>query len=137
MLTFKWGLSKMWRVFIVAIPLLVTISGCKFNNLEEVVNEHNEIQNLEGLNRFVENVKKQKADEINYVQYGIEGQRGVRTLTVNGEEINVSFSVDREFIEEFNCKDIAVETDERDKKYLLSQCTGTMNEDFELLSVPK
>jgi hypothetical protein len=137
MFIFKWGLSKMWRVFIVVIPLLVTISGCKFSNLEEVVNDHNEIQNLEGLNRFVENVKKQKADEINYVQYGIEGQRGVRTLTFNGDEINVSFSVDGELIEEFNCKDITVDTNEKDKKYLLSQCTGTMNEDFELLSVPK
>jgi hypothetical protein len=137
MFIFKWGLSKMWRVFIVVIPLLVTISGCKFSNLEEVVNDHNEIQNLERLNRFVENVKKQKADEINYVQYGIEGQRGVRTLTFNGDEINVSFSVDGELIEEFNCKDITVDTNEKDKKYLLSQCTGTMNEDFELLSVPK
>ncbi|HYK72258.1 MAG TPA: DUF4362 domain-containing protein, partial [Pseudoneobacillus sp.] len=82
----------MWRVFIVAIPLLLVISGCKFSNIEEVVNNHNDIQNIERMNKFVENVKNQKADEINYVQFGIEGQKGVKTLSYNGEKMNVSFN---------------------------------------------
>jgi hypothetical protein len=128
--------EKMRTVFNLVMILLL-MAGCQSNDIKEVVNEHNEIQNIEGLNSFVENVKNQKSDTINYVQYGIEGQEGIKTLTFNGKEINVSFSVDGEFIEEFNCKDIRVERDEKDKKYLLSQCTGTLDEDFELLSVPK
>jgi hypothetical protein len=127
----------MWRVFIVAIPLLLVISGCKFSNIEEVVNNHNDIQNIERMNKFVENVKNQKADEINYVQYGIEGQKGVKTLSYNGEKMNVSFNVDGEFIEDFSCKDITIETNLKDKKYILRQCTGTLDEVYELLSVPK
>ncbi|KKI88900.1 hypothetical protein WQ54_28655 [Bacillus sp. SA1-12] len=120
----------------ITLLLLLVITGCQSNNIEEVVNEHNDIQNLEGLNRFVENVNNQNEAEINYVQYGVEGQRGVRTLTFNGELINVSHSVDGKFIEEYECKDIIVETEEEVKKYILSQCTGNFNGDFELLSVP-
>lgn len=130
--------DKMWRVFIGIIFLFFVIAGCqsnKNNNIEEVVNKHNDIQNLEGLNRFVDNVNKQNKAKINYVEYGIEGQRGVKTLTFNGEKINVSHSVDGEFIEESNCKNIIVEKDVI-KKYILSKCTGDFKGDFELLSIP-
>ncbi len=94
----------MWRVFIGLMFLFIVI-GCesKNYNIEEVINKHNDIQNLEGLNRFVENVNDHNKTKINYVQYGIEGQRGVRTLTFDGEKINVSHSVDGDFIEEYNC----------------------------------
>lgn len=117
------------------IPLLL-MAGCQSNNIEEVINTHSDIQNLEGLNRFVANVKNQNESEINYIQYGIEGQRGVRTLTFNGEQIDVSLSVDGDFIEEYNCQKIIVKTEEEIKKYILSECRGNYNGDLELLSVP-
>ncbi|WHY84051.1 DUF4362 domain-containing protein [Neobacillus novalis] len=127
----------MRNVFIGITLLVFVITGCQSNNnIEEVINNHNDIQNLEGLKKFVENVNNQNQAEINYVQYGIEGQRGVRTLTFNGEKINVSHSVDGDFIEEFNCNDFIVKTEEDVKKYILSQCTGDFNGDFELLSAP-
>lgn len=120
---------------VIIVVILLLMAGCQSNNKDEVVNEQNEIQNLERLNRFIENVNNQKSDEINYVQYGIEGQRGEKTLTFNGEKINVSFSVDGNFIEEFNCKDIMIETNEQEQKYVLSECAGTMDEHYELFSV--
>ncbi|MGG0178689.1 DUF4362 domain-containing protein [Gottfriedia acidiceleris] len=132
---------KKWRVLIGITLLLFVIAGCQsknknISNTQEVVNKHNEIENIEGLNSFVDNVNNQKETEINYVQYGIEGQRGVRTLTFNGEQINVSHSVDGKFIEKYNCKNIIVKIEKEVKYYVLSQCTGNFNGDLELLSVP-
>jgi hypothetical protein len=90
--------DKMRRVFVGIILLLLVITGCESsNNIEEVINNHNDIQNLEGLNKFIENVNNQNQTEINYVQYGIEGQRGVRTLKFDGEKINVSHSAYKKF----------------------------------------
>ena len=126
----------MMRAFTGITVILFVITGCQSNkHIEEVVNNHSEIQNLEGLNNFVENVNKQNQAEINYVQYGIEGQRGVKTLTFDGEKINVSHSVDGDFIEEYNCKNIVIESEEDVNKYTLSQCTGDFNGDFELLTI--
>ncbi|WP_019413095.1 hypothetical protein [Paenisporosarcina sp. TG20] len=48
----------MGRFFIIITALLLfVIAGCQSNNIEEVVNKHNDIQNIEGLNTFVEKVK--------------------------------------------------------------------------------
>lgn len=130
------GEGEKMRAVFNSVIILLLMAGCQSNDIKAVVNEHNDIQNIEGLNSFVENVKNQKSDKIKYVQYGIEGQEGVKTLMFTGKEINVSFSVDGEFIEEFNCKNIIVETDEKEKKYILNDCKGDL-EEFELLSVPK
>ncbi|MFJ7183752.1 DUF4362 domain-containing protein [Lysinibacillus xylanilyticus] len=119
----------------VGLLLLLTV-GCQSNNIKKVINDHGDIQNLESLDRFVEKIKNQKKAEINYVQYGIEGQRGVSTLVFDGEQINISHSVDGNFIEEYSCKKIIVETEEGINKYILNECNGNINENVEFLSVP-
>jgi|GEM_PF-1452886 len=119
----------------VGLLLLLTV-GCQSNNIEKVINDHGDIENLESLDRFVENIKNQKKAEINYVQYGIEGQRGVSTLVFDGEQINISHSVDGNFIEEYSCKKIIVETEEGINKYILNECNGNLNENVEFLSIP-
>ncbi|MHC0036577.1 DUF4362 domain-containing protein [Pseudoneobacillus sp. C159] len=117
------------RPVFISVILLLIMAGCQSqSNIKEVVNKHNDIQNIEALNSFVENVKNHKSDKINYVQYGIEGQKGVKTLTFNGKEINVSFRVDGKFIEEFDCKNIRLVTDEKETKYMLSGCKGELGE---------
>ncbi|NHM30895.1 DUF4362 domain-containing protein [Neobacillus terrae] len=121
---------KVLLIFLIVLGIV----GCSPNNMEEVINKHNDIQNLEGINRFVENVKNQKEAKINYVQYGIEGQRGVTTLTFNGKDIHVSNSVDGKFIGKFNCKNMVFKT-EAFKKYILTNCTN-VDGDHELLSFP-
>lgn len=137
----------MWRFLIGITIFILLISGCQSNNDEdvnvqndnksiiEVVSKHGHIQNLDALNTFVENVTNQIKSEINYVRYGIEGQRGVMTLTFNGENINVLHEVDGNFIEEYECKDIIAETNDDVKKYILIQCSGDFEGDFELLEV--
>ena len=114
--------------------IVLGIVGCSSNNIEEVINKHNDIENLEGLNRFAENVMNQKEAKIKYVQYGIEGQHGVTTLSFNGNDIHVSNSVDGKFIEKYNCRKLAVKTEEL-KKYILTKCTN-VDGDYELLSFP-
>lgn len=137
----------MWRFLIGITIFILLISGCQSNNDEdvnvqndnksiiEVVSKHGHIQNFDALNTFVENVTNQIRSEINYVRYGIEGQRGVMTLTFNGENINVLHEVDGNFIEEYECKDIIAETNDDVKKYILIQCSGDFEGDFELLEV--
>ena len=121
--------------FTLFIVLCFALVGCS-PKIEEVVKTHKDIQNLEGLDRFVMNVENQNEAIINYIQYGIEGQRGVSTLKFDGKQINVSFSVDGNFIQEYNCKRVIVETEEEIQKYILSECTGNFIGDFELLSIP-
>lgn len=128
--------NNMWRIFVVITLFIFTVTGCQPNNIEEVVNENNDIQNVEGLNSFVEDVKNQNETEIKYVQYGTEGQRGVMTLKTDGNDIHVSHTVDGEFIEEFNCEDMIIQIEKEVNKYILSRCTGDFEGDFELLSVP-
>ena len=138
----------MWRFLIGITLFILLISGCQSNNIDEDVNEkndkkgivevvskHGHIQNLDALNTFVENVTNQIKSEINYVRYGEEGQRGVLTLTFNGENINVFHEVDGNFIEEYECKDVIAETNDDVKKYILIQCSGDFEGDFELLEV--
>ena len=108
--------SEMGRIFIGITFIIFIVSGCqpdeigevliiehdeiKDNNIEEVLNDHNNIKNLDGLNTFVENVNNQKEAVINYVQYGTERQRGIRTLTSENGNVSVIHSVDGEFIED-------------------------------------
>jgi hypothetical protein len=127
----------MWRTFGGLILVLFIMAGCQTNDIEEVINKHGDFENIEGLNTFVDNVDNKIEDKINYVEFGEEGQRGVRTLTFEGEQINVSHSVDGKFVEEYKCKDIVLETNLHEKKYTMKQCTGDLNGDTELLSVPK
>ena len=47
------------RLVIVELRLLL-MEGCQSNNIEEVINEHGDIQKLESLDRFVANIKNQK-----------------------------------------------------------------------------
>ncbi|NOU70285.1 DUF4362 domain-containing protein [Paenibacillus sp. LMG 31458] len=128
----------MWRNIIGITLFIFTLVGCQpsdRSDIEEVVNTHGNIKNLEGLKAFVEKVNNQQESEINYVRYGIEGQRGVMTLTSNGDKIKVSHYVDKEFIEEYYCKNLITVTEEDVEKYILSQCTGDYVGDFELLSI--
>lgn len=136
----------MWRFLMGFTLFILLISGCQSYNIDEddqndkksiveVVSKHGHIQNLDALNTFVENVKNQIKSKINYVRYGIEGQRGVMTLTFNGENISVFHEVDGNFIEEYTCKDVIVETNDDVKKYILIQCLGDFEGDFELLDV--
>ena len=54
----------------------------------------------------------------------------------DGEQINVSHSVDGNFVEEYNCKKIIVKTEEQINIYILNECTGNFNGHFEWLWVP-
>ena len=115
--------------------LIIEHNDIKDNNIEEVINDHNSIKNLDGLNTFVENVNYQNEAVINYVQYGTEGQRGIRTLTSVNGNVSVIHSVDGEFIEEYTCTKLISEKEEMVVKYILKQCTGDFEGDFELLIV--
>ena len=111
------------------------LSGCQSVGIEEVVHEHGDIQNLEAFDAFVEHVENNDEDEINFVNYGVEGQRGVYTLAFDGDQIHVSLSVDGDFINEYNCEAIKIEEEEEIQRYILQQCSGNYTGDFELLTI--
>jgi Domain of unknown function (DUF4362) len=119
-------------IFLPFVLLFFVISGCQ----KQIVNNHGDVKNIEALNSFVKNVDKQSNDELDFVQYGIEGQRGIKTLTFDGEQINVSHAVDGKFIEEYTCNNIDVVNENGMKKYILVDCSFNQNGDFELLSIP-
>lgn len=122
-----------WHL-ILGISAFSALSGCQFEKVEEVVHEHGDIENLEAFDTFVESVENNSEDEINFIVYGVEGQRGIYELISDGEQINVSFSVDGEFVNEYSCEDLKIETEEEIKRYMLKQCSGNYEGDFQLLS---
>ena len=103
-------------------------------NVEEVINEHGNISNLEALDTFVDKLKDKQKAKINVIHYGIEGQRVVEELTFNGDDVHVYRSVDEDFIEEFRCENVVTNEDGRKKQYVLKQCTGNFTGDTVLLS---
>lgn len=115
------------------------LAGCQPNGaaVEEVVNEHNDIQNAEALHTFIKKVKIKKEASLNYSEYGVEGQHGVTTLSYQDNHLHVSRSVDEELIEKYRCKDIAIETKASTDHYVLKQCTGEFegSRDFPLLTI--
>lgn len=123
--------------------LLIIMAGCqpfglKNFGVEQVIDNHNDIENLDGLNRFIDKVNKEVEAKLNFVSYGIEGQRKVETLTFNGEQIDISASVDGVSLEEYMCKDIYVKVEDMERKYILSECTGSSGKSYdnEILTVP-
>ncbi|MBY6036988.1 DUF4362 domain-containing protein [Fictibacillus nanhaiensis] len=106
---------------------------------EEVIigNTSNEFENLHLLDKFVEDVNKKIEADVVVVQYGIEGQRGVRTLTFDGDKVKSSHKVDGDFIEEYKCNKIETRIEEEQKSYTLKQCSiGSEIRDFEMFSIP-
>lgn len=103
-------------------------------NVEEVINEHGNISNLEALDTYIDKLKDKQKAKINVIHYGIEGQRVVEELTYNGDDVHVYRSVDEEFIEEYRCENVVINEDGRKKQYVLKQCTGDFTGDTVLLS---
>ncbi|MGF3104426.1 DUF4362 domain-containing protein [Rossellomorea sp. DUT-2] len=103
-------------------------------NVEEVINEHGNISNLEDLDTFVDRLKGQQKAKNNVIHYGIEGQRVVEELTYNGDDVHVYRSVDEEFIEEYRCENVVINEDGRKKQYVLKRCTGNFTGDTVILS---
>ncbi|RBP06201.1 DUF4362 domain-containing protein [Rossellomorea aquimaris] len=103
-------------------------------NVEEVINEHGNISNIESLDTFVDKLKDHQKAKINVIHYGIEGQRVVEELTYNGESVHVYRSVDEEFIEEYRCENVVTNEEGRKKQYILKRCTGNFTGDTVILS---
>lgn len=113
---------------------MCSISGCQSSAIQEVVNSHGKYTNLEELDEFSDNVQSGKEIEINYIQYGTEGQRGVRHLNYDGSKLNVSHSFEGELIEEFQCVGIEKHTNTSETVYTLIQCTNGVG-DWDLATV--
>jgi len=103
-------------------------------NVEEVINEHGNISNIEALDTFIDKLKDKQKANINVIHYGIEGQRVVEELTYNGDGVHVYRSVDEEFIEEYRCENVVTNEEGRKKRYILKQCAGNFTGDTVILS---
>ncbi|MGM0840367.1 MAG: DUF4362 domain-containing protein [Bacillota bacterium] len=103
-------------------------------NVDEVINEHGNISNIEALDTYIDKLKDKQKAKINVIHYGIEGQRVVEELTYNGDDVHVYRSVDEEFIEEYRCENVVTMEDGRKKQYVLKRCTGNFTGDNVLLS---
>ena len=101
----------------------IMISGCQSNRIPDTIEQHGDFTNLKGLDHFTERVKNHKKTYINYVFFGIEGQRFVDELSYKGETIHVTRSLDKKTIEEYECKSIKKQSLVLDITYTLKDCT--------------
>ncbi|WP_043930405.1 DUF4362 domain-containing protein [Bacillus sp. EB01] len=78
------------------IAMVLVLAGCKLF-AGQVVSKHGKYENLQALDEFALDVEKGRDAELRFVEYGIEGQRGVRELEYNEDSgIIVNYSVDGE-----------------------------------------
>ncbi|MFB5089592.1 DUF4362 domain-containing protein [Psychrobacillus sp. PGGUH221] len=111
------------------------LTACQSNSNDEIVEKQgfNHVENVERLNKFVENVNAGKDDEIDFIVFGEEGERIVTTLEFKDNNIDFTRTLDRKllwskFIEEFSCPSISIETKDMVSKYILVQCTDEVGE---------
>lgn len=110
------------RYFVLAMLFASILYGCQRLATVEVINNHGEIQNIEGLKTFAKNVKEGESQVIDYVSYGIEGQRDVHTMDYTGKQIEVTHSVDGELIEEYVCGNFTITKGNDGENYSLEGC---------------
>lgn len=116
------GCGMGMRYVALAMLLVIILCGCQRLATVEVVNNHGEIQYSEGLKTFAKNVKEGKSQVIDYVSYGIEGQRVVHTMDYTGKLIEVTHSVDGELIEEYVCGNFTIIKGNDGENYSLEGC---------------
>jgi hypothetical protein len=81
------------------------------------------VVNLYKVDQLIENVRNKQEAEMTYVLYDNEGNRFVADITYDGEFIHVSRSLDRNFIEEYQCRDIEKQVVGHEKNYILRRCS--------------
>ncbi|WP_326969377.1 DUF4362 domain-containing protein [Bacillus atrophaeus] len=87
-----------------------------------------------GLENFIKKVQIHKKAEINYIHYGVEGQNRVEKHSYDRKSLHVFRSIDKEFIEEYQCETIEKQTGESETIYMLKQCADGLG-DVELATV--
>jgi Domain of unknown function (DUF4362) len=121
---------KMKPLIILGLLLTVSITGCQIReglNTIKVENKNGHFINLEGLDKFVKEVKKNKEVSLNYISYGIEGQKSIDEISYDGKKLNVNRTVDGKNIEKYECKSIEVQENKNNKSFFLNQCSDGLN----------
>lgn len=113
------------------VLLLILISGCNYNpSVEDIVDSHGEITNIEKFMKFVENVNQGREDKIRVVRYTTEGDPILHDLEYDGEIITSTTDTTRdEFgngsVSTATCKSINVKETDETTDYILSGCDKT------------
>ncbi|OCA88095.1 hypothetical protein A8F94_09760 [Bacillus sp. FJAT-27225] len=113
--------------------IVIVLGGCDLF-VSKVVNNHGTYENLLALDEFAADVEKGQNAELRFIEYGVEGQEGVRKLKYNKDSgINVHFSVDGEEISTYMCEGIKIDADDFAKRYILTNCSGRGDQELLVL----
>jgi Domain of unknown function (DUF4362) len=115
------------------IAMVLVLAGCQLF-ADQVVSKHGKYENLQALDEFALDVEKSRDAELQFVEYGIEGQRGVREFEYNEDSgINVNYSVDGEQISTYTCEGFILKKDDFAKRYILTDCSERGDEELLVL----
>lgn len=130
--------AKLWMA---SAFLLFVISACQESKptlseeefltytqkVEDIVDMHGDIENIERFYQFIENIENNNADEIRVVSYTTEGDPIIRDLSFDGEVIEATLDSRRDkygpgSLDTTTCQSIEAEETVERTDYLLTDC---------------
>ncbi|RBW69849.1 DUF4362 domain-containing protein [Bacillus taeanensis] len=143
------------QLFVFCLLILLSAAGCgtekeinsrtKTTNKKEpstndIISMHGNVENLEALDEFIEEVNNNHPSSIRIVKYTIEGDPIYHELTYEKEKIQFQLDTTKDGygpqeVTTETCKDLIRTQTKKELIYTLKNCTGEWN-NFELLYVP-
>ncbi|WP_064094189.1 DUF4362 domain-containing protein [Rossellomorea aquimaris] len=129
---------------ILVIVLIYGLVKGEFNpfpgdEVKEVTRGFDEVENLEDFESFYKKVKNKKKAEIKVISFGIEGQEGIHHVRFDGNNFDLTFKVDGDFIGKHECEELEYGENRDYGKYVLQGCRKEKDEmatEITLLTVP-
>jgi hypothetical protein len=138
-------------IFLILVFLLIAfISGCGSEGnihsspepikteLNEVIDRHGQVENLERLDTFVEKVQANSKDQIRLIRYTIEGDPIYHDLDFDGSILTFTHdSTEDQYgngeVTSYQCKSLSKQESDTETKYVIEGCSNGL--EGELLSI--
>lgn len=128
-------------LFIIITLTISLLSGCgSEENIQsspepskpsngEVIDRHGQVENMERLDTFVENVQASSKDKIRLIRYTIEGDPIFHDLDFDGSSLTLTHdSTEDQYgsgeVTSYDCKSISKQESDTETKYMLEGCSN-------------
>lgn len=134
----------MLRLWLLPILTLMMLSGCgtsgSWPEEDLIIDTHGELENVERLDRFLENVEQQKEDAVRIQHFTTEGDPIYETLRYSSSGILLQYDATEDAYgsgEEWerNCETLEKKENETSTSFILDGCNG--NPPYTLIEIQK
>ena len=134
----------MLRLWLLSILTLTVLAGCgpsgSWPEEDLIIDTHGELENIERLDRFLENFEQKKEDAVRIEHFTIEGDPIYETLRYSSKGILLQYDASEDAYGsgkewERNCETLEKKESEATTSYILEGCSG--NPPYTLIEIQK